>query len=91
MKINWEHLLQNKFNHLLMTEMVILIAYPFLQSTGGGFPFISLLLLIAIAPALWVGLSRKIFLAVFSVGVLAFLFNLVVFLTSGNFTAFPIL
>ena len=82
MKINWEHLLQNKFNYLLMTEMVILIAYPFLQSSGGGFPIISLLLLIAIAPALWVGLSRKIFLAVFSVGVLAFLFNLGVFLTA---------
>jgi hypothetical protein len=82
MKIDWEHLLQNKFNYLLMTEMVILIAYPFLQSSGGGFPIISLLLLIAIAPALWAGLSRKIFLAVFSVGVLAFLFSLVVFLTA---------
>jgi hypothetical protein len=82
MKTNWEHILQNKFNYLLMTEMVILVAYPFLQSTGGGFPIISLLLLIAIAPALWVGLSRRVFIAVISIGVLAFLFNLVVFLTA---------
>jgi hypothetical protein len=82
MKINWDRILQNKFNHLLMTQIVILVAYPFLQETEKRFPIISLLLLIAIAPALWVGLSRKIFLAVFSVGVLAFLFSLVVFLTA---------
>ena len=81
MKINWERLLQNKFNHLLMTEVVILIAYPLLQASETKLPIIPLLLLIAIAPALWVGLSRKIFLAVFSVGVIAFLFNLVISVT----------
>ena len=82
MKINWERLLQNKFNHLLMVEVVILAAYPFLQSEEAKFPIIPLLLLIAIAPALWVGLSRRVFLAVFSVGVLAFLFNLLISVTA---------
>ena len=82
MKINWEHLLQNKFNYLLITEVVILIAYPLLQTSKMKLPIVPLLLLIAIAPALWVGLSRKIFLAVFSVGVFAFLLNLVVSVTA---------
>jgi len=82
MKMNWEHLLQNKFNHLLAIEIIILIAYPFLQIVKINFPIIPLLLLIAIAPALWVGLSRRVFLAVFSVGVLSFLFNLVVSVTA---------
>jgi len=82
MKINWGHLLQNKFNYLLITEIVILVAYPFLHTSKINFPIVPLLLLIAIAPALWVGLSRKVFLAVFSVGVLAFIFNLAVFLTA---------
>lgn len=80
--MNWEHLLQNKFNHLLAIEIIILIAYPFLQIVKINFPIIPLLLLIAIAPALWVGLSRRVFLAVFSVGVLSFLFNLVVSVTA---------
>ena len=82
MKINWEHLLQNKFNYLLITEMVILVTYPFLQTSSTKLPIIPLLLLIAIAPALWVGLSRGIFLAVFSVGVIAFIFNLVISITA---------
>ena len=82
MKINWEHLLQNKFNYLLITEVVVLIAYPLLQASKTKLPIVPLLLLIAIAPALWVGLSRKIFLAVFSVGVFAFLFNLVISVTA---------
>ncbi len=82
MKINWERLLQNKFNYLLMTEVVILIAYPLLQASKTKLPIVPLLLLIAIAPALWVGLSRKIFLAVFSVGALAFLFNLAISFTA---------
>ena len=58
-----------------MTQVVILVAYPFLQSTKAKFPIMPLLLLIAIAPALWVGLSRRIFLSVFSVGGFAFIFH----------------
>jgi hypothetical protein len=77
MKINWEHILQNKFNYLLTTQIVILAAYPFLTAAESKFPIIPLLLLIAIAPALWVGLSRRVFIAVISIGVLAFLLNLV--------------
>ena len=76
MKIYWEHILQNKYNYLLMTQIVILHCLPCLfQIFETKFPIIPLLLLIAIAPALWVGLSRKVFLAVISVGVLAFLFQ----------------
>lgn len=79
MKINWEHILQNKYNYLLTTQVVILVAYPLLQVVEAKFPIIPLLLLIAITPALWVGLTRRTFLAVISVGVLAFLFNVYYF------------
>lgn len=75
-RFNWDKFLNDKYNHLLMTEIFILIAYPFLQNTEVKFPIIPLLLLVAITPALWVGLSRKIFLAVISIGLLAFLINI---------------
>ena len=75
MKINWENILHDKFNYLLMTQIIILVAYPLFQVIEVKFPIIPLLLLIAIAPALWVGLSRKVFLVVISVGVVAFLLN----------------
>ena len=68
--------LTNKYNYLLITEIAILLAYPFLHKFDVKFPFTSLVLLIAIAPALWVGLSRKFFIAVISIGVLAFTFDL---------------
>lgn len=77
MKINWEHILQNKYNYLLTTQILILVTYPLLQAAEAKFPIIPLLLLLAITPALWVGLSRRFFLAVMSIGVLGFLFNLI--------------
>ena len=77
MKINREHILQNKFNHLLMTQIVILLSYPILHKFDNLFPVISLMFLLAIAPALWVGLSRGWFTVVISVGVVAFLFNMI--------------
>lgn len=79
MKIDWEHILRNKYNYLLTTQVVILIAYPLLHVMEAKFPIVPLLLLIAIIPALWVGLTRRTFLAVISVGVLAFLFNVYYF------------
>ena len=72
-----EKFLKNKYNHLLMTEIIILITYPFLSKAEVKFPITTLMLLIAIAPALWVGLSRKFFLVVISIGMLAFAFNVV--------------
>ncbi len=74
-KRRWERILQNKYNHLLMTVVFILIAYPLLESTEAKFPIIPLLLLAAITPALWVGLSRKVFLPVITIGVAGFAFN----------------
>lgn len=82
MKINWEHVLQNKYNYLLMTQIIILVAYPILNKFDNQFPIISLMLLMAITPALWVGLSRGLFIAVISVGIFAFFFN--IFARSGN-------
>ena len=78
MKINWEHILQNKFNCLLMTQIVILLSYPILHKFDNRFPIISLMFLLAITPALWVGLSRGWFTVVMSIGVIAFFFNMMV-------------
>ena len=75
MKINWENILRDKFNYLLVTQVIILVTYPLLQVIEIKFPIIPLMLLLAIAPALWVGLSRKLFLVVISVGVVAFLLS----------------
>lgn len=77
MKVNWEHLIHNKYNYLLMTQIAIIICYPILQRFETTFPFISLMLLAAITPALWVGLSRKLFLLVISLGVLALFLNFI--------------
>jgi len=76
-QLNLEAFLKNKYNYLLTTEIIILIVYPFLHKIGAKFPIIALMLMIAIAPALWVGLSRKFFLVVISIGMLAFAFNVV--------------
>jgi hypothetical protein len=61
-----------------MTQILILVAYPVFQIFETKFPIIPLLLLVAITPALWVGLSRKVFLVVMSIGVFAFLSSVLV-------------
>lgn len=78
MKINWEHVLQNKYNYLLITQIIIFLAYPFLAGAQSKFPFIPLLLLIAIAPALWVGLSFRLFISIISIGTIAFFIHMFV-------------
>lgn len=78
MKINWEQIFENKFNYLLTTQIVILVAYPLLHKFDNIFPIIPLMFLLAITPALWVGLSRTWFTVVMSIGVLAFLVNMIV-------------
>lgn len=76
MKIDWEKTLENKYNHLLATEIFILIAYPVIQNIEQYFPVISLLLLAAIAPALYVSTSRRVFITLLSLGIVAYLFRL---------------
>lgn len=78
MKINWEQIFENKFNYLLTTQIVILVAYPLLHKFDNIFPIISLMFLLAITPALWVGLSRTWFAVVMSIGAIAFLLNMIV-------------
>ncbi|MHC4883160.1 MAG: potassium channel family protein [Planctomycetota bacterium] len=85
MKINWERILQNKYNHMLVTLVFILIAYPLLESSEGEFPIIPMLLLVAVAPALWVTLSRKVFIPVISLGVIAYAVNIYTHFSSRAF------
>lgn len=75
MKMKWERILQNKYNHLLVVLVFTLIAYPLLENTKIKFPIIPLLFLLAVAPAIWVALPRNIFVPVISLGLVAYLFN----------------
>jgi len=77
MKINWEQIFENKFNYLLTTQIVILLAYPILHKFDTLFPIISLMFLLAITPALWMGLSQGWFAVVISIGGIAFIFNMI--------------
>jgi hypothetical protein len=60
-----------------MTQIVILLAYPILHKFDSLFQIFSLMFLLAITPALWVGLSRGWFAVVMSIGGIAFLFNMI--------------
>jgi len=73
--LNWEKLVENKYNRLLVAQALIIILFPFLQAIESRFPFTSLMLLIAIIPALGVVLPLKPFFYMMTTGILAFVFE----------------
>jgi hypothetical protein len=75
--IKWPKILENKYNYLLTIELVIIIAYPLFHFVDEKFPLSQLLFLMALAPALNVALSFRRFLAVMSMGLIVFIFNLI--------------
>ena len=64
--INLEKIFENKYNHLLIGEILILLIYHILQSYKIEFPVAGCLFLIAIIPALHVALPFKVFLPLFN-------------------------
>ncbi|MHC5074749.1 MAG: hypothetical protein ACYTFE_07970 [Planctomycetota bacterium] len=73
----WQKILENKYNHLLTIEILIIIAYPLLHFVDAKFPLSSLLFLMALAPALNVALKLRNFLIVMSIGIIFFVFRLI--------------
>jgi hypothetical protein len=67
--INIEKILENKYNHLLASEIFIIVAYPFSQSLDIEFPIFWCVFLAALIPALRVLLPLKAFISMMSLGV----------------------
>ncbi len=68
--MNIEKIFENKYNHLLIGEVLIMLLYPVLKSFEVGFPVAGCLFLLAIIPALHVVLPFKVFLPLMSLAVL---------------------
>ena len=76
--LNWERLVENKYNRLLIALILLIVLFPFLQAIETKFPFITLMLLIAIIPALGVVLPLKPFFCMMTIGILAFIFEILI-------------
>jgi hypothetical protein len=76
--LNRERFLENKFNRLMMAEILIVISFPFLQVIETRFPFISMILLIAIIPALGVVLPLRAFLPLTAIASIAFALEILI-------------
>jgi hypothetical protein len=76
--LNRENFLENKFNRLMIALIIIVISFPFLQAIETRFPFITMVLLIAIIPALGVVLPLRVFLPLATIGSIAFIFEILV-------------
>lgn len=77
--INLEKIFENKYNHLLIGEILIMLIYPVLKSYEIRFPVAGCLFLMAIIPALHVVLPFKAFLPLISLAVLGLVLRALVF------------
>lgn len=73
-----ERFLENKYNRLMIALILIVVSFPFLQAIETRFPLITMILLIAIIPALGVVLPIRIFLPLTSVGSIAFVIEILI-------------
>lgn len=71
--LDWQKVINNRYNHLLVVQVSLLVLYPILARLETKIPVATLIFLLALAPALHVVLSRKHFLILMSIGVMAFL------------------
>jgi len=70
--LNWEKVVANRYNHLLVAEILLLVTFPILSPIRMRFPITSLLFLLAIIPSLHVGLPSKAFFSLISLALLGF-------------------
>ncbi len=70
--------LENKYNRLMTALVLIVVSFPFLQAIETRFPFITMVLLIAIIPALGAVLPLRAFLPLTAVGFIAFVFEILI-------------
>jgi hypothetical protein len=71
--LNRENFLANKYNRLMIAEILIIVAFPLLQAIDTKFPLASMVLLLAIIPALGVSLPSRTFLPITAIGLTAFI------------------
>jgi len=67
--IDWGKILENKYNHLLAGEILLMLIYPFVEALRIEFPIMACLFLMVLIPALHVVLPFKAFVSLMSLGV----------------------
>jgi len=82
--INLEKILVNKYNHLLIGEILLILAFPFVEGLKIEFPVLGCFFLMVMIPALHVVLSFKAFMSLMSLGVCVALLRILT-----HFSVFP--
>jgi hypothetical protein len=77
--IDLEKILQNRYNHLLLGEILIMVIYPVLCGLKIEFPVAGGIFLLAIIPALHVVLHFKPFLALMSLAVFGYILQVLAY------------
>lgn len=77
--IDFEKIFENKYNYLLIGEILIMLVYPVLKSFEIDFPVAGCLFLIAIIPALHIVLPFKAFLLLTSLAVFGLVLRVLVY------------
>lgn len=67
--INFEKLLENKYNHLLIGEILTLLAFPVVEALNIEFPILACFFIIIMIPAIHIVLSFRAFLSLMSLGI----------------------
>jgi len=67
--MNFEKILENKYNHLLIGEILLMLAFPAVDGLNIEFPALGCFFLIVMIPALHVVLSFRSFVSLMSLGV----------------------
>lgn len=82
--INLEKILENKYNHLLIGEILLILAFPVVEGLKIEFPVLGCFFLMVMIPALHVVLSFKAFMSLMSLGVCIALLRILTY-----FSVFP--
>lgn len=82
--INLEKILENKYNHLLIGEILLILAFPVVEGLKIEFPVLGCFFLMVMIPALHVVLSFKAFMSLMSLGVCVALLRILTY-----FSVFP--
>lgn len=77
--IDLDKIVENKYNHLLVGEILLMLMYPVLKAFEIEFPVIGILFLMAIIPALRVVLPFKVFLLLMSLAMFGLVLRVLVY------------
>jgi len=68
--VNWQRVIANRYNHLLLAEILVLVGHPILQPIRTRLPLTTALFFLAVVPSLHVVLPRRAFFSLMAVGLL---------------------